>query len=129
VVPAAELLPEAELEVLACLHEHGPAEATAVRAALRRFRPLSHASVVTLLLRLQAKGFVSRRKADAGKAYVYAATRSAGSTQRRVLGRLLQRVFGNDPVSLVSSLLAARSPTAAEVAALRRLVDDLEKPS
>jgi predicted transcriptional regulator len=122
-----EFLPEAELEVLARLHELREAEVGEVRAALAPLRPLSHASVTTLLRRLEAKGRVSRRRGPVGKAFLYAPTTSATATYTSVVKRLLERVFANDPVTLVSSLVTAKAPTRRELAQLRRLVADLDR--
>ena len=121
----SDMLPEAELEVLARLHEAGEAEASEIRRRLAPLRPLSHASVMTLLGRLRDRGLVTRRKADVGKAFVYRPTEKASATYGGVLGRLVERVFGNDPVALVSSLFGGRSPSAEEVARLEELVESL----
>jgi len=126
--PDAGLLPEAELELLAFLHAHGEAAPGTVREAVRTFRPLSHSSVVTLLRRLEARGLVDRRRAPAGKAFLYRATHEAGSTYRGVLSRLVKRVFRGDRMSLVSTLFDVRKPTEAEIAELQDLVDRLQGP-
>ena len=94
-------LPEAELELLSCLYDAGEAEASELRRRLEKLRPLAHASVVTLLGRLQKRGLVDRRKADVGKAFVYFPTRAAESTFKGLMGRLLERVFHDDAVSMV----------------------------
>ena len=123
---ASESLPEAELEVLARLHELGEAEASVIRRRLEPLRPLSHASVMTLLGRLEVKGLVGKRKADVGKAFVFFATRSPEATYRNVVGRMLQRVFDNDPVALVASAFGARTPKAEELDRLKALVAAME---
>jgi len=123
----SESLPEAELEVLARLQEVGEAQASEIRQRLQPLRPLSHASVMTLLGRLQAKGLVTRRKAEVGKAFVFSPTRKAREAYRDVVGRLLERVFANDPVALVSSLFGAKQPTAEELARLEALVERLHE--
>ena len=122
---AAAQLPEAELEVLACLHRLGEAEVAEIRRALERFRPLSHASVSTLLRRLERRGLVSRRKGPVGKTLLYAPLPAAQATYRGLLTRLLDRVFADDPVRLVSSLLSARRLSPEELRRLRSIVDDL----
>ena len=123
--PAAAMPPEAELEVLACLHDRGEMDARTVGAVLRASRPLAHSSVVTLLRRLEAKGLVLRRPAPVGKAFLYRA--SAGSTGAfdGVLRRLVSRVFGGDRLSVVSTLFRSAPATEGEVEALRRLVEEL----
>src|SRR5688572_19565523 len=95
-------LPEAELEVLAVLQERGEAEATAIRETLKPYRPLSHASAVTLLRRLEERELVQRRKGATGRAFIYSPTRSAATASRGLVERMLQRIFRDRPVSLVA---------------------------
>jgi predicted transcriptional regulator len=116
--------PEAELEVLACLRERGELDARGLQEALRPIRPLSHSSVATLLRRLEAKGLVSRRPAQAGKAFLYRASGKSGAAMERVLRRLVRRVFGGDRLSVVSTLYS-EPVSGKELAELRRLVEKL----
>jgi len=119
-------LPEAELEILSVLQELRQAEAAELRRRLQAQRPLSHASVVTLLGRLRERGLVDRRKALEGKAFLYYPTAAAAKTSERVLGRLLTRVFHDNTVSMVSSLFGAKAPTQAQVDELRSMLDEIE---
>ncbi len=116
-------LPDAEREVLACVLQRGEATAGQVRAALARYRPMAHGSVVTLLKRLMEKGWVSRVKAEGSRAFIYAPTRKARPLHRRVLGDLLERLFGGDGVALVASLFESRPPTAAEIERIQAMLD------
>jgi BlaI family transcriptional regulator, penicillinase repressor len=118
-------LPDAELEVLACLQRQGRATVREVREALHRYRPLAHASVLTLLSRLEAKGLVSREKGAIGKAFVYLPTNRSRSTVRQLLKKLVQRVFHGDGVALVASLLQTKPPTPQELGRLEQLLRDL----
>jgi predicted transcriptional regulator len=120
-------LPDAELEVLSCLHRRGEATAREVREDLRIQRPMAHGSVLTLLGRLERRGLVSRRKGPVGKAYLYGPTRQAAATVRPLLKRLLNRVFDGNAVDLVASLFDTRPPTAKELDELHRLVSGLRK--
>ena len=124
--PADEaLLPEAELEVLACLHGRGESDARTIREAMEPYRPLAHSSVMTLLQRLEAKALVARRRAPTGKAFLFRATRNSASTYGKVLGRLLNRVFSGDRLSLVSTLFRGGAPSEEEIRRLSRLVEEL----
>jgi len=60
-------LPDAELEVLACVQRQGKATAREIRELMHAYRPMAHASVLTLLTRLEAKDLVSREKGPFGK--------------------------------------------------------------
>lgn len=120
-----DALPEAELEVLACVHRQGEVDAATIREHLHPFRPMTHASVVTLLRRLEDKSLVTKRKGDRGKAFIYSATREQNTTYRQVVGRLLERVFGGSRLTLVSSLFEVKAPTEDEIEELKKLVDEL----
>lgn len=118
-------LPDAELEVLACLQRRASATAREIREEMESYRPMAHASVLTLLTRLEAKGLVRRQKGPVGKAFVYLPTGRSRKTGGNVLKRLLQRVFHGDGVALVASLFQSRPPTHEELGRLERLLKDL----
>lgn len=120
-------LPDAELEVMACLWQLREATARQVREAMLAYRPMAHTSVVTLLGRLEAKGLVKRAKGPVGKAFVYSPLRRPGKTYRRVIGNVLQRIFGGNGPALVASLFETQPPTPAEVDELQRLLDQLRQ--
>lgn len=122
VVQQSPVLPEAELEVLAQLWHGGAATAAQLRDKLSAFRPMTHGALKTLLGRLAAKGLVSREKAARGKAFIYQAVPQPEPTYRRLVDRLVTRVFGGDSLKLVASLLATRPPTEEELVQLRALV-------
>jgi len=105
---AGEKLPDAELEVLACLWQHREATARQIREIMGDYRPMTHGSMVTLLKRLESKGFV---------------TRSAQPTYRRILRDVVQRIFGGDGVEMVSTFLDTKPPSPRELDQLQRLLD------
>jgi predicted transcriptional regulator len=118
-------LPDAELEVLASLWQSGEATARQVRERLQAFRPLTHSAVCTLLTRLQDKGLIARRKGPIGKAFLYWAVERPKRTRRKLIGDLLERIFGGDHLAVVSSLFETRPPNAAEIEKLQGLLDQL----
>lgn len=120
-------LPAAELDVMTYLWREGPATARQIREALEPRRPMCHASVCTLLKRLEEKGMVGRRRGRAGKAFVYQAQQTARPTHRRLFRDLLDRVFGGNGVALVSSFLQSRQPTEEELEQLEALLQELRK--
>jgi BlaI family transcriptional regulator, penicillinase repressor len=120
-------LPDAELEVLSCLHRRGEATARDIREALWEQRPMAHGSVLTLLGRLERRGLVTRKKGPTGKAFVYMPTGRTTTTMRPVMKRLVDRVFAGSPVDLVASLFETRPPTQQELDAIQKLVRDLRR--
>ena len=123
----SENLPTAELEVLACLQRREQATAREIRERMAAYRPMTHGSVVNLLKRLEAKSLVTKKKGPVGKAFLYCATRRAGSVYRSLLNRLLNRIFAGDSLSLVASLFETKPPDAEQLAQLEKLLDDLKE--
>ncbi len=120
-----ENLPDAELEVLACLWQRGEATARELRELMASYRPMAHGSMATLLKRLEGKGFISKQKGATGKAFVYAPARGPKQTYRRIMKNLHQRVFGGSGVAMVTSLFESRPPTREELEELQKLLDRL----
>lgn len=120
-------LPSAERDVIACLHHLGETTSRQIRDALRKVRPMSHPSVVTLLRRLEVKGLVAKRKGPVGKAFLFRATRHPQATLAGIVRHFVERVFQGNSVSLMASLLESRPPTANEVDQLQDLLDNLRR--
>lgn len=120
-------MPDAELDVMSCLWEHGPMTARQIRESLEKRRPMAHATVCTLLRRLEDKACVSREKSGVGKAFQYKALVKRSGPAKRMLGRLLDRAFAGDGVALVASLLETRPPSASEIDELEDLLAELKK--
>ena len=118
-------LPDAELEVLACLWQKEEASAREVREAMGKYRPMTHGAMVTLLKRLESKGLVAKRKGDIGKAFIYRPTRGPEPMYRKIMRDLRQRVFGGSGVAMVASLFETATPTDEELSALEGLLDEL----
>jgi predicted transcriptional regulator len=124
---SVEQLPDAELDVLACLWRLGGATVREVRDSLKSFRPMTHGAAGALLSRLEAKGLVVREKAPVGKAFVYRPAHEATDGYQQVVTSVLERVFGGSSVALVNSLLQTRRPTPDELEKLRELLETLSR--
>lgn len=117
-------IPDAELEVLACVQRRGRATAREVREELASWRPLSHSSVMTLLGRLADRGLVDRERGE-GREYIYHATATREEALEPIFRRLLNRVFEGDAAAMTASLFQTRPPEPDELERLERLLDDL----
>ncbi len=120
-------LPDAEFDLLAVLWNQGPATLRVVREALAERRPMTHGAAAVLMGRLEEKGLVERTGEKEGKAFVYRARPVAQGRLRARIEDLAQRLFGGDPIGLVSSLFGEKPPTAEQVADLERLLADLKR--
>jgi predicted transcriptional regulator len=123
--PTGEKLPDADLEVLACLWQASEATARQVRETMYPYRPMTHGAMVTLLKRLSAKGWVHRKKGPVGKAFLYMPTHEPEPTQRRLLQVLKHRIFGGSGLAVVANLLDADPPSTEEIDQLQGLLNDL----
>jgi len=123
--PSPEI-PEAELEVLACLWNAEPLTAGEIREQLQAYRPMAHGSVLTLLNRLSEKNLVIRKKSGKGKSFAYRPVQKPAPIYRRILGKLRQRIFGGSSVAMVASLLEDQTTTSEELIELKALLEKFE---
>lgn len=121
----SEQIPQAELEVVACLERLGAATVRELREAMASYRPMAHGSMVTLLKRLEDKGLVRHGKGSVGKAFVYRCSPAVADTYNSLMARLRERVFDGNSVALVASLFESRPPDADELVELQALLDTL----
>lgn len=119
-------LGDAELEVLAVLWDEGP---TAVRQVMNRLhdvgRELAYTTVMTVLTRLEQKGFVTSNKS--GLAYVYRAKISRDRIRRLRLKELVHQLYDGAVGNLVVQLVRTSRFTPDEIAELQKLIDQLDR--
>jgi predicted transcriptional regulator len=83
-----------------------------------------YTTVLKTLQIMTDKGLVDRDESK--RTHVYRASRPQAQTQRQLVRDLLDRAFGGSAHGLVMQALAAREPSAEEVAEIRQLLDELE---
>jgi BlaI family transcriptional regulator, penicillinase repressor len=114
----------AELEILRVLWDRGPSTVREVHEGLDRQRATGYTTVLKLLQIMAEKGIVTRDETE--RAHVYAARVPEADTQRQLVGDLLDRAFGGSALKLVLHALAARKASPAEIARIRRMLDEME---
>ena len=119
-------LPPAELDIMGCLWRLGPSTAAEIREAIGKQRPMAHATVCTLLKRLQQKGCVSREKSGEGKSFRYSAELKPARTGRHLLGRILDSVFAGNRLALVAEFLEDNDLSGEDLDRLEELVAKLK---
>lgn len=113
---------ESELGILRVLWTRGPSTVREVHEALAG--PTGYTTVLKLMQIMAEKGLVERDEQQ--RAHVYRARLAQDETQRQLLGDLLQRAFAGSAARMMMQLLASGDATAAEIAELRRLLDEYE---
>ena len=115
----------AELEILKALWDLGPATVRQVLNHLhRRGRQLAYTTVLTVLSRLEHKGFVESDKSEI--AYVYQAAESRAKVTSRRLRSLIEQLYDGAAAPLVLQLMRQEKFTADEIAALQKLIEQLD---
>ena len=113
-------LSEAQLEIMQVVWEGGEVTVTDVWTVLARRRSVARNTVLTLMDRLEKKGWLTRR-AD-GPAHTYAAAVPRAATLGRVVERLVDAAFAGSAEALVLALLEGRGVSDEEARRIRQLI-------
>ena len=114
-------LGELELEVLKVVWEREPVPFQEVAAVLGERRGSARTTVLTVLQRLCAKGFLRRRKR--GGVFRYWAARERGKVMSGLIGRFVENVLDGSPAPFVAYLSQAKELGPEEVEALRKIAE------
>jgi len=116
---------ETELEILKVLWEHGPGTVREIDSQLRKAgRRWAYTTVLTLLSRLQAKGYVKSDKTELAHVFKPAVTRDR--LMRRRLKDLADALCDGAATPLVLALVEGERFSALELEQFRRLLDELD---
>ncbi|MBW3628235.1 MAG: BlaI/MecI/CopY family transcriptional regulator [Gemmatimonadetes bacterium] len=114
------VLYERELDVMEVLWEQGNATVAEVRDALED--EMAYTTVLTVLRRLEDKGFVAHD--EEGRAHRYRPLVARTQARESALERLTRRLFQGSPELLLTHLVSQRKLSDAELRRLRDLVED-----
>jgi BlaI family penicillinase repressor len=116
---------ESELEILTVLWSRGPATVRDVHNVIAARKPTQYTTVLKLMQIMAEKGLVVRNQEQ--RAHVYEPAKPREWTQRQLAGDLLQRGFDGSARTLMMGALSAQKASKAELAELRKLLDEYEK--
>ena len=120
-----EKLPDAELEILNILWKLGKSTIKQIRGVLDR--PRDHATISTLLRRLESRKMVRRSKSKTSREYFYSAVGNREKTRQKLVKNLLQRAFDGSGIEMVQALLQTKSISKDEIVQLEKLLDELKQ--
>lgn len=112
---------DAELSLLRALWKRGPSTVREVLEALGD-PSIGYTTVLKLLQIMASKGLVSRDESQ--RAHLYKAEISEDQTQRRLLGELVDKLFGGSPALLVQKALSSERASTEEIEEIKRLVEE-----
>jgi predicted transcriptional regulator len=118
-------LGDLQLAIMRVLWDLGEATVTDVHQALLDERGLAPTTIATMLKKMEEKGVVNHRAE--GRKFIYQPTISEDQVTRGMVSDLTERLFGGDPVALVSHLIARHEIRPDELSALEQMIADAKK--
>ena len=115
---------ERELEILSILWGKGPSTVRQVNKAMNREKQVGYTTTLKLMQIMAEKGLLVRDKSQFKHIYQPAITEE--STQKQLIGQLLDRAFSGSAEKLVMRALSAKKVSAAELAKIRKMLDKIE---
>jgi len=115
---------ESELEILQVLWERDLASVREVHEELAKSKDVGYTTTLKLMQIMHEKGLVKR--GDTLKSHIYQAAVSKEKTQRHLLGKMINTLFGGSPTELVIQALGNHKATPAELAEIQHLLDNLK---
>ncbi|HIJ64376.1 MAG TPA: BlaI/MecI/CopY family transcriptional regulator [Candidatus Hydrogenedentes bacterium] len=115
---------DGELAILSVLWKRGPSTVRQVRDALDRARPTGYTTVLKLMQIMHEKGLLTRDESQ--RSHVYEPALAQEQTQGQLVRDLLDKAFGGSAHKLVMHALSVKHASAAELAEIRRLLDNAE---
>lgn len=114
-----------ELQIMGVVWGKGTATVHDVKEALSHGRKPAYSTILTMMRKLEAKGYLEHDVAE--RTYVYRATISRQRARHSLLGDLLDRVFEGSPALLVSHLVEQNHVSEDELREIRKLIAERKK--
>lgn len=118
-------LGELQRAVMEIIWQQSEATVNDVRGRLDRRKPPAYTTVLSVMQKLEKAGWLTHR--EAGRAYVYLPTCSREEASAGCVRQFVESVFGGDPLAVFQHLLDDEQLSAADLAALRKMIDRRRK--
>jgi BlaI family penicillinase repressor len=118
---------ESELEILQILWTKGLATVREVHEELAAIKDVGYTTTLKLMQIMNEKGIVKRD--DSMRTHVYQAAVNKEKTQKHLVGRMIDSLFGGSPTQLIIQALGDESHKASEeeLQKIQSLLDSLKK--
>lgn len=114
-----------QLEVMDVVWDRGEVAVSEVWETVSARRPVARNTVLTILARLEEKGWVKHR--TVGRTFFYFAARPRNATMGQMVRQLVDTAFGGSAEGLVMALLEEHGVTKEEADRIRAVLDDAER--
>ena len=122
--PSRESLGHLELDVLQYITDHHPVTVRDVAAHFAEASGHARTTVLTVMQRLRAKGYLTRRKA--GRLHLYTPTTGKAELLNRLVGDFVEDVLGGSVSPFVAYLTRSTLLSEDEVRKLNQLLKRIE---
>ena len=116
---------ESELEILQVLWDKGNATVREVHEELSAYKDSGYTTTLKLMQIMFEKGLV--RRDDSNKTHVYTPNVSKEKTQRQLVGKMVDSLFGGSASQLAMQALGTSQPSKEELDEIQKLLNDLKK--
>lgn len=118
---------ESELEILQVLWNHGTATVRDVHEELSKTKDVGYTTTLKLMQIMHEKGIVKRD--DSMKTHIYQPAINKEKTQKHLLNKMIDNLFGGSPTQLVIQALGDNQHKAnrEELDKIQALLDSLKK--
>ncbi len=114
-----------ELQIMNVVWDKGQATVHDVKDVISRGRKPAYSTILTMMRKLEAKGYLSHDVDE--RTYVYRATISRQTVRQGVIGDLLDRLFEGSPLLLLNSLVEQNRISEEELREIRKLISKRRK--
>ena len=114
-----------ELQIMNVVWEKGKATVHDVKDVLGRGRKPAYSTILTMMRKLEAKGYLEHDVDE--RTYVYQPTISRKVVRHGILGDILDRLFEGSPSLLLNSLVEQNRLTEKELRKIRKLIKERKK--
>jgi predicted transcriptional regulator len=109
-----------ELQIMNVVWDKGNATVHDVKDTISRGRKPAYSTILTMMRKLEAKGYLSHDVDD--RTYVYQPTISRQTVRQGIIGDLLDRLFEGSPLLLLNSLVEQNRISEEELREIRKLI-------
>lgn len=115
---------ESELEILQVLWDRGLASVREVHEELSKTKEAGYTTTLKLMQIMHEKGLVKRD--DSVKTHIYQPAVSREKTQKHLLGKMINTLFGGSTTQLVIQALGNHKASADELDEIQKLLNNLK---
>jgi BlaI family transcriptional regulator, penicillinase repressor len=114
-----------ELQIMNVVWEKGKATVHDVKEALTRGRKPAYSTILTMMRKIEAKGYLEHDVEN--RTFIYRPAISQEAVRHSVLGDILDRLFEGSPFLLMNSLVEQKDISKTELIQIQQLIKETNR--